>query len=340
MRLLLREYVALLRESGELDVLVPDLLLAMGLEPLGKAQVGVRQHGVDASAVGPDPETGRTTLFLVTIKPGDVGRSDWDGSPTAVRPSLNEIVEVYLPRRADAEHRDLPVRVVLCCGGDLKQDAQDNWRGYKDKNSVPGELSFDFWGGDRLALLIEDHLLDEFLFPAESQALMRKSLALLDQNEEDPVSFYELAERTLFGGHVPPGHSTSDRRRQVKALRLLALCLGVVVQWGLDVENTRTAVLAGERAVLRAWDALRTHEALDHPGSLKAFGSVYATYLTACRAYARRIQPLCFVKDGLTGQGGRAEPLEGPLRSFEVVGIYATLGLNYAFLHGATGGGG
>ncbi len=56
MRLVIREYLSMLKESGELDALLPDLLLSMGITPLSKAQVGVRQHGVDVAGVGPDPE--------------------------------------------------------------------------------------------------------------------------------------------------------------------------------------------------------------------------------------------------------------------------------------------
>ena len=69
---------------------------------------------------------------------------------------------------------------------------------------------------------------------------------------------------------------------------------------------------------------------------VRSFGSLYATYLAAAQAYAVRVQPLCFVQDGLVGFAGRAEPLEGPLRAFEVVGLLATLGLNHSFLAAST----
>ena len=52
MKLIIREYLSLLKESNELDRLLPDLLLMMGIEPISHAQVGVRQYGVDLAAVG------------------------------------------------------------------------------------------------------------------------------------------------------------------------------------------------------------------------------------------------------------------------------------------------
>ena len=115
MKLLIRDYLAKLGESGELDVLVADLLLNMQIEPLSKPQRGVRQDGVDIAAVGTDPEDGVRKLFLITIKAGDVTRGAWDGNPNAVRPSLNEIKDVYLTKRIARPHRKLPKKVVLCC---------------------------------------------------------------------------------------------------------------------------------------------------------------------------------------------------------------------------------
>ena len=74
MKILLREYLAKMRELGELDVLVADLLLNMQIEPLSKPQPGVRQYGVDIPAIGKDPHDGIQKLFLITTKPGDITR--------------------------------------------------------------------------------------------------------------------------------------------------------------------------------------------------------------------------------------------------------------------------
>ena len=327
MKLLLREYISMMKESGELDVLVPDLLLAMGLRPLSKAQVGVRQHGVDASAVGTDSRDGEEKLFLVTIKPGDVTRSSWHGSPTAIKPSLDEILNVYLTQKISPDHVDLPKKIVLCCGGELKQDTEDNWKGYKTQHQEEG-VAFELWDGNKLALLIEEHFLDEYLFPDSNQSLMRKALSLLDQSTEEPSFFYKLVEEILFSDEV----SQASKKQRLKALRLISLCLGVTVRWNVDVENTRPAVLSAERTVLRSWDFLRKHDMFEDKKALKAFGSIHSTYLNALQLYVRRLKPLCLIEDGLSGFSGAAEPLEYPLRTFEALGVIATLGINHALL--------
>lgn len=332
MKLLIRDYLAKLRESGELDVLVADLLLNMKMEPLSKPQTGPRQHGVDIPAVGPDPyDNERRKLFLITIKAGDITRSGWDGNNNAVRPSLNEIKDVYLEQRVDSSYRNLPKKIVLCCGGVLKQEVEDNWKGYKKSNSQVGQLEYDVWTGDRLALLIEKYFLDVYLFPAKNQSLMRKALALLDQNEQEPVFFYQLVDQILFESGLPTGNPLQPHAKHLKALRLVNLCLGVVAKWALDVGNTRPALLCAERAILRTWDFLRQHELLGTRSAMEAYAQLYMQYLGTALAYAKRIHPACRIKDGLANGSSPAEVLEYPLRTFEAIGLLSTLGINHAF---------
>lgn len=97
MKLVIKEYLSLLKESKELDDLIPELLLSMNHKTISKAQVGTRQYGVDVTSIGKDAD-GIEKVFLFTIKEGNLSRADWDGgSNQAVRPSLDEILDVYIP---------------------------------------------------------------------------------------------------------------------------------------------------------------------------------------------------------------------------------------------------
>ena len=93
MKPILRQYLSDLRERNELDAILPDLLSELGFNILSRPSRGTRQAGVDVAAVGPDEDDGGCRkLFLFTIKSGDLKRREWDdGTPQAVRPSLNEI---------------------------------------------------------------------------------------------------------------------------------------------------------------------------------------------------------------------------------------------------------
>jgi hypothetical protein len=332
-RLVIREYLSMLRESGELDALLPDLLLAMGIEPLTRPGRGIRQFGVDVPAVGIDPEDGRMKLFLFTVKRGNITRADWDGGPQSVRPSLNEILDSYLHNRVRPEHAALPKKIVLATGGELRPEVEPNWRDFAAANGMRypqlGPIEFDFWGGDKLAMLIERYFLDEYLFPESAQKDLRKTIALADQNEDDPRHFYALVEATLFDRGLTAERTQPAERQRQKAFRLLNLSLNIVFHWCSDVGNLRPALLCGEHAVLRAWDWLRQHQLHDNDTMREEFEQLFDSYLIIAEAYAEKLRPYCFVRDGLFGHG--ADDLEYPLRTFEVIGIFGTLAVSLVY---------
>jgi hypothetical protein len=332
MKLVIREYLSMLKESGELDLLLPDLLLNMGIIPLSKAQVGVRQYGVDVAAVGSDPDDNNTNkLFLFTIKQGDFSRKNWDNdTPQAIRPSLNEIIDVYIPKYINEEHKSLPKKVVVCCNGDLKQEVGHNWEGYKSTNKKANELEFDLWDGNKLTVLIEKYLIDEYLFPESAQKHLRKTIALADQNENEPRFFYELIEETLFKPDLPKIKDKNVVRQQQKALCLLNLSLNIVFYWCQEDNNLKPALLCAERTILRTWDWMRQNNLFDCKKTSEKFNQLFFTYLKVISAYAIKLQPHCFVTDGLFGYG--VDNLEYPLRTFEVIGILGEVGMAFYYL--------
>jgi hypothetical protein len=152
MKLIIKEYISLLKESKELDSLIPELLLAMGHEVISKPQIGHRQFGIDVASKGIDRD-GKEKIFLFTIKQGDIDRKDWDSNEQSIRQSLNDILDVYMSNKLLDEYSNLPKKVILATGGDMKQNIEDNWKGYTENHKKENEIEFDFWGGDKLSLL-------------------------------------------------------------------------------------------------------------------------------------------------------------------------------------------
>ena len=326
MRLVLREYLSMLKESGQLDALLPDLLLAMGLEPINRPAIGVRQFGVDIPAVGIDPTDNRRKLFLVTVKQGDINRDGWDSGKQAVRQSLTEIEDSYLRMFVQPEHQLLPKKIILATGGEIKQDVYPDWVSYTERHSGVdaryGEIAFEFWGGDQLAALIETYFLDEYLFPESAQKQIRKTIALVDQNEDEPRQFYTLIEATLFDRDLPGAKTAGAKRKRKQAFRLLNLSLNIVFHWCQDAGNLRPALLCAERLVLRTWDWMRKNDVLDCTTTLEEYGRLFNSYQSVLRAYAIKMHPYCHIQDGLFGHG--LDEIEYPLRVFELIGIYGT----------------
>ncbi len=194
MRLILSQYLRSLKERDEFDALLPDLLLTMGYIPISRSQRGPREYGVDLAATG-ESEDGSKELLMLVIKQGDIGRTNWDSGPQAVRQSLNEVFDVYIRTHIEPSHVTYKRKVILATTGDLKQDTQVNWDGYTHDNA--DKASFEFWGADKVSALIEQHLLNENIFSDSDRKDLRKSLALAGEVDYDQRDLHRLLLRQL-----------------------------------------------------------------------------------------------------------------------------------------------
>src|ERR1700680_4372255 len=122
MKLLLADYVSSLKERGELDAILPDLLSELGFHVISRPAIGAGQRGVDVAAVGKDEDERK--LFLFSVKAGDLTRAEWDTGVQALRPSLNEILDDYIPNRIPPQYKRLKVVICLVVGGVVQQAVQ------------------------------------------------------------------------------------------------------------------------------------------------------------------------------------------------------------------------
>lgn len=324
MKLILAQYLRTLKERDEFDRLLPDLLLAMGYVPVSKPQTGVRQFGVDLAAVGHSPEDGIQELLLLVIKRGDIGRADWDSGPQSVRQSLNEVLDVYLKTHVEPAHESLRKRIVLATTGDLKQDTQINWDSYTKEHTT---LAFyNFWGGDQIALLLEQHMLNEHIFDAEDRANLRKSLALAGELDYDQKDLYKLFLRQLgLTNEGALANKTTKPRDLIKALRVVNLAAQIFAHWSEDEGNLKQAQVAVERAVLWAWHRIHLEEENNRHLYHQEFGELWMGYNTAGKKYFEKLQSHLHVEDGMSGYC--RENAEFSLVVFEQIGLLASIGL-------------
>ena len=318
MRLAIREYLAGLRESGELDVLLPDLLLSMGIRPLERPMRGVRQYGVDVAAVGqlPGMEDEGDVLALFVIKSGNIGRTDWEGTPQAVRPSLDDVRYEYVRNCIPPEYENLPIVVTLCCGGVIEQTVSQSLTAFKDAYQTD-RVRLANWDGDFLSILVEQHMMDEPAFPTISRDRLRRALALVDLNEYTLSDYYTLLSELL----PDYAQGLSDRERRHR-LRQVNLCLRMLTRWAEQADNLRQPLIAAERTVLLSWDWTRK---LGFPATLwSEFGKVYRSYDYVQGQYFAKLWPALQVQDGLFGYGG--DRIEYPIRVFEAIGFLALRG--------------
>lgn len=324
MKLIIKEFLSQLRESGELDRLLPDLLARMKLIPISRAQMGVRQNGVDIAAVGKDKD-GVKTLYLFVLKVGDLGRRDWDDGVNAVRATLNQIQDSYLNTSVRAEHQALPIKVVICSTGELKQELQQDYTGYINRYTTP-TLGFEFWSGDDLADMVDTHLLDEYAIDPSQRADLRRAIALIGSRDYDLRHAYKIAHVLLIDSHDGTQTLNNTRRKLfIRQMKTVALVLEIVFRWASEEGNLLNAFRMGERCCLWAWEAIRVRNLFKYRPAISAFRDIYQIHDRICAAYFDKLEPFFRARDGLSGFASENALVTDKV--YEQIGILAEIGL-------------
>ncbi len=274
MKLIVEPYLQELNERPELENLVVSLLEKMGLDVYVVPQKGPRQYGVDVAAVGIWPGDTCEAVHLLTIKAGDIKRKNWDsGGVEDVRPSLNEIEDVYLTQRIRPQDKGKPVKVYICCGGRVCQEIDGNVTAYMTKMIKRHEhdrLSVSVLDGPRLTSLLMQYLFDERTFVSGDQSLLKRCLATLDEPDLVERYFLEflpsvLREKSNSGNPLPLSSKMDCCCR-------LLLCLGVLVQQALKVKHLEGVFRIVERSVVYLFGYL----SLDSTRSERAIRQIFS----------------------------------------------------------------
>ena len=324
MKLLLKQYLASLKERDELDVVLPDILSEAGFTVISRPKRGTTQYGVDVAAVGPHPRTGEKALFLLSIKSGDLTRSDWDIGLQALRPSLNEILDVYIPERVAKPYQGLPIFIALCFGGDIDEDVRPKVKGFIENNTKPNEIEFLEWNGDFLAEMIATGLLRERLFSKDVQSAFRKSVAFVDEPEVCLKYFTHFLIKLA-------GRGSKSRAERLRLARQIYIASWTVFVWCRDVDNLESAYRCSALACLWIWHI--SHPSFD--GRSKATKDLMGVTNKAISLHknvamsfiAEHVEPYAGVRDGLAVTIHSSASVDINLALFEVVGRVAMYGL-------------
>lgn len=320
MKLELKIFLAALRERRELDAVLPDLLSAMNYDVISKPGVGVGQFGVDIAAVGTDDD-GIRKLFLFVVKEGNLNRNNWQGDPTRVYESVNDVLNFYIGACVPAEHGHLPVMICICLGGEVEQTVGPRVAGFTKRNSND-KVSIAVWDGDRLAGLITRYLLREELLPRAEQNHFRKSLAMVDTSETSIRYFRSLVDG-MFAKPV------SQPKHYEKILSRLNVCLQVLFVWGRDAGNLDAPYLAAEYALLRSWDAASPWTGKKKAGTaavIAAHKRLQRTARGVFGAYVEKLSPSFGHLFALSALVPSHEYVDINLKLFDVLGRVANYG--------------
>lgn len=249
MKLVIREYLASLKERDELDAVLPDLLTELGFTVYSRPARGTRQYGVDVAAVGPGQD-GVKRVHLFSVKSGDLDRNEWNtASPQSLHPSLDEILDHYIPSRIPPEYSALPIAICLTFGGAIDEQVRAEVTGYMTRNSS-AKISFEEWNGDRLAQVILDGILREELLPPSQRSHLRKSVAMVEEPDVALDHFQKLLRALANEAGVTPAARLSQAR-------LINICLWIMFVWAREADNVEAPYRASELALLEVWQLLK-----------------------------------------------------------------------------------
>ncbi|MGQ7245760.1 hypothetical protein ACUN9Y_00285 [Halomonas sp. V046] len=327
MRIILKEYLASLKERGDLDKSVlPNLLSEIGLRVLNTPMIGTRQNGVDIAAVGKiKGEDKQRYLYLFCIKAGNISRSDWSTGVQAVRPELDEIRDIYLRSNVAREHADLPIKICLCCGGELEETALMNWAGYTARYTTD-KISYEEWNGYRLADLMMRCLLARELLEEEPRRNFQKAVAMVNE----PSVCYEYT-RAFLGNLLLEEHSS--QKDQLLRLRQSFICLHAVISWAIEANNLESTYRVSELGMLFCWNLIRKREPKKRPTKHEEtlafiFDQFLKLYLTKSEMY---LEKTAYAHGGtphaLSVAVRSRESVDVNLAMFELLGRLATRGI-------------
>lgn len=322
MKLIVKQYLASLRERNELDAIIPDLLSQLGLNVFSRPGRGTRQDGVDVAAVG-SLDGGQEKIYLLSIKQGDLTRSSWDGDAVqSLRPSLNEILDSYIPNRLPKEHKNKDIVICICIGGDIQEQVRPQVEGYIESNTRDN-ITFEEWNGDKLASMILSGFLREELLPSDSRSQLRKCLALL----EDPEVSYEYFVSLL---KLLTNKENLQNKNHITIIRQINICLWILFAWARDKGNLESAYLSSEISLLYAWEIAKTYfsKTTKTAEAVKlAFQATLDVYQKITEEYLDKIAPYTKIKHSLSVAVNSSCSIDINLKLFDVLGRMAIGGL-------------
>ncbi len=321
MKLILREYLASLRERSELDAILPDLLSELGYNVYSRPGRGTVQHGVDVAAISPEVDGGKK-VYLFSIKKGDLTRQDWNGSVQALRPSLDDIIDAYIPTHIPEEHRALPVVICVCFGGEIQEPVRLSLTQY-EKSKTTDRISFEEWNGDRIANLLLQGILREDVLPKSLRSDFQKAVALLDEPEVSYRHFARLVRQL--------GQTVQSNKDKVRIARQIYICLWVLFVWGRDVGNTEAPYRSSELAILHVWEILKPligKESAEHRALARVLDQLIRVHVMIATDFVgTKIAPFAKSRDAIGEAVRSRSAVDVSLKLFDILGRVAMTGM-------------
>lgn len=317
MRLILKDYIETLKEEIELETLLENILIMNDFTDIVRPQKGVAQHGVDFSA----KKNG--AIYLFVLKQKDIDKNNWNSGNNAVRPTLDEIQDVYIQERI--KESGSKINIVVCTNGIIKQNVQSDWNGYISRNSKEN-IKYLFWGIDELTAMTEQVLLNEYLFENDIKSDLRKSLYFYEE-DVNFVYYKKLLEKLISKINI------SDRRKKVyKKYLIVYLLINKMCIAYASEKNVKLAEKMSEKALIVFWKFIMKNNLYEKNEEIETLIVLYKQYEECCENYLKEIKKVYNYSPSFPIYS----PLEYRITIYEVIGFISSYTYYLYYYYGKT----
>ena len=324
MKLMLKEYLKNMGERGGLDVLLVNLLSQMGLNVLTTPMRGTKQHGVDIAAVGKLAGDKEETVYLFSVKSGDVDRSNWDVGPQALRPSIDEIVDGYINGSIPPQYANHSIVIYICCGGEVQENMVHVVSGFQKKTQqrdASGHLQLRVMNGDQIANYLVEHLMSPKLVAIDERRMLFRCLSMADDPDSSYLYFVRLLNSLL--------KEEESGKKKIFRVRQLMVCLGLLKHHCCEVKNLDACYRAAEISLLHCWTYLNINKvaAKRHMAQeLAVYNRLWWQYVEIGQLYREKVSVFCNDAYFMTYACHAGNEVDVNLRLYDVMGRLASYG--------------
>lgn len=324
MKLMLKEYLANMCERGGLDILLVNLLSQMGLNVLTTPMRGTKQHGVDVAAVGKFADDKDETVYLFTIKSGNIYRGNWGVGPQALRPSIGEIVDGYINGSILPQYADHPIVIYICCGGEVQENMIHEVSGFlahTQQRDASGRLQLRLVNGDQIANYLVEHLMSPRLVEIEERRLLFRCLSMADDPDSSYLYFVRLLKSLL--------KEEKSGKKKIFRVRQMMVCLGLLKHHCSEVKNLDACYRAAEISLLHCWVYLNLNKVTAKrrmPQELMVYNRLWWQYVEIGQLYCEKISSFCQDAYFMTYACHAGNEVDVNLRLYDVMGRLASYG--------------
>ncbi|MCZ4696415.1 hypothetical protein DWB61_17255 [Ancylomarina euxinus] len=314
--IIVQEYLGSLKEDKELDYLFPLLLSVMGFRIVQTAleSKGQSQYGKDIVAIGNDDNGNKFRWYfeLKGFKDKNITDKNYSISD-GIRESIIEAKDTAFNDSSIPEFDSLPIKIVVVHNGILKTNIRPTFDGFISREFKPGE--FERWDIYYLTDLFSKYLFSEYLLAdAESNRLLKRTLAFLDSPDNDFSDFKQLVEIQIDKTKTIKGRTFK------KYFATLNLLSSIIFHYSNENQNLIAAKECSDYLVLRVWSWILKQKLEQKEAVLKEFRKLLTIQYNILDAYFKKTYKVASLENGLYAENGAFfEAIGYPLRCFDYI---------------------